>query len=113
MSAVAGAPPIAPGVGTHPPASPPRSPEAPEKQGMSPTKKLVLSLGPETPDCLYSVFLAKLVSLRNALVRLGGELVLCEVAPIAYSVFEACLLNREFTFVADFDAAVAHFAKPT
>jgi len=45
MSAVAGAPPIAPGVGTHPPASPPRSPEAPEKQGMSPTKKLVLSLG--------------------------------------------------------------------
>jgi hypothetical protein len=74
-------------------------------------RKLALSLGPDTPDCLYSVFLAKLISLRNALAKLGGTLVLCEVAPIAYSVFEACLLNREFTFVKDFDAAVAHFEK--
>jgi hypothetical protein len=73
-------------------------------------RKLALSLGPEPPDCLYSVFLAKLVSLRNALLRLGGELVLCELAPIAYNVFEACLLHREFTFAPDFDAAVAHFA---
>ncbi len=29
-------------------------------------RKIALSLGPEPPDCLYSVFLAKLVSLRNA-----------------------------------------------
>ncbi len=74
-------------------------------------RKLALSLGPEAPDCLYSVFLAKLISVRNALKKLDGELVLCEVAPIAYSVFEACLLHREFVFVANFDAAVAYFAR--
>jgi hypothetical protein len=73
-------------------------------------RKLALSLGPAPPDCLYSVFLAKLISIRNALRKLDGELVLCEVAPIAYSVFEACLLHREFVFVPNFDAAVAYFA---
>jgi hypothetical protein len=75
-------------------------------------RKLALSLGPEPPDCLYSVFLAKLISVRNALRKLDGELVLCEVAPIAYSVFEACLLHREFVFLPNFAAAVAHFNKP-
>jgi hypothetical protein len=75
-------------------------------------RKLALSLGPEPPDCLYSVFLAKLISVRNALKRLSGQLVLCDVAPVAFSVFEACLLHREFVFAANFDAAVAHFAKP-
>jgi hypothetical protein len=73
-------------------------------------RKLALSLGPETPDCLYSVFLAKLVSVRNTLLKVGGRMVLCEVGPVAKSVFEACLLHREFTFVPDFEAAVAHFA---
>ncbi len=73
-----------------------------EKQGC---RKLALSLGPEPPDCLYSVFLAKLIAIRNALRRLGGEMVLCEVSPVAYQVFEACLLHREFTFAADFAAA--------
>jgi hypothetical protein len=72
-------------------------------------RKLALSLGPEPPDCLYSVFLAKLVALRNALNRVGGQLVLCELAPIAYNVFEACLLHKEFIFADTFDAAVAHF----
>src|SRR5262245_25166809 len=69
-------------------------------------RKLALSLGPEPPDCMYSVFLAKLVSVRNLLARHEGRLVLCDVAPITYSVFEACLLHKEFTFVPDFAAAV-------
>jgi hypothetical protein len=75
-------------------------------------RKLALSLGPEPPDCLYSVFLAKLISVRNVLRKLDGRLVLCEVAPIAYSVFEACLLHREFVFVPNFDAAIAFFNRP-
>jgi hypothetical protein len=74
-------------------------------------RKLALSLGPEPPDCLYSVFLAKLISVRNALQKLSGDMVLCDVAPIAYNVFEACLLHREFVFVPNFDAAVAYFQK--
>jgi hypothetical protein len=72
-------------------------------------RKLALSLGPEPPDCMYSVFLAKLVSLRNLLARHEGRMVLVDVAPITYSVFEACQLHREFTFVPDFAAAKAHF----
>jgi hypothetical protein len=73
-------------------------------------RKLALSLGPEPPDCLYSVFLAKLVSVRNAVRRLEGRLVLCETAPVTYQVFEACLLHREFDFAADFAAAVVALA---
>lgn len=72
-------------------------------------RNLALSLGPETPYCLYSVFLAKLVAIRNALAKLGGSMVLCDVAPNAYDVFEACQLNREFVFVADIPAALEHF----
>jgi anti-anti-sigma regulatory factor len=72
--------------------------------------RAALSLGPKAPDCLYSVFLSKLVSIRNALRREGGDLVLVEAGPAVRSVFEACLLHREFTFLPDFAAAEAHFA---
>jgi hypothetical protein len=74
--------------------------------------KLALSLGPQTPYCLYSVFLAKLIAIRNALAKTGGRMVLCDVGPNTYSAFEATHLHKEFTFVADFAAAVAHFAAP-
>jgi hypothetical protein len=73
-------------------------------------RKLAFSLGPEPPDCLYSVFLAKLIFIRNTLAKVGGQLVLCEVSPIAFSVFEACLLNRVFVFTDDFPAAIKYFA---
>jgi len=69
--------------------------------------RLALSLGPEPPYCLYSVFLAKLVAVRNALRRAGGHMVLCEVGPHTYSAFEACMLHREFVFVPTFSAAIA------
>jgi len=74
-------------------------------------RRLALSLGPDAPDCMYSVFLAKLVGVRNIIRRSEGALVLCDVAPVTFRVFEACALNREFPFVADFAAAVAWFAK--
>src|SRR5262245_13023420 len=67
-------------------------------------RKLALSLGPQPPDCLYSVFLAKLVAIRNVLHRLGGQFVLCEVSPVAMTIFAACALDREFIFAADFEA---------
>lgn len=79
------------------------------KVAAGPDAKLALSLGPESPYCLYSVFLAKLVSIRNALLRQGGRMVLCYVGPHAYSTFEATQLHKEFTFVPDFAAAIAHF----
>src|SRR5262249_14189464 len=65
-------------------------------------RQLALSLGPEPPDCLYSVFLAKLITIQRTLRENGGGLVLCEVSPVAKSVFEASLLDRQFTFLPDF-----------
>lgn len=72
--------------------------------------RLALALGPETPSCLYSVFLAKLVAIRNTLYRQGGRMVLCEVAPNSYDAFQACQLHREFVFLPDFKAALTHFS---
>jgi hypothetical protein len=75
-------------------------------------RKMALSLGPQPPDCLYSVFLAKLIAVRNALRRHEGRLILCEVSPEAFNVFEACLLHREFTFAPDFASAVLMLSEP-
>jgi hypothetical protein len=60
--------------------------------------RVALALGPQQPDCLYSVFLAKLVSVRNACRRNRGELVLHSLSPLTYSVFEASHLHKEFVF---------------
>ena len=71
---------------------------------------LAMSLGPQTPYCLYSVFLSQLVSIRNAFLKLGGGFVLCEVGPQTLSAFSACKLQTEFVFLPDFAAAVRHFS---
>lgn len=72
-------------------------------------RKLALSLGPESPECLYSVFLAKLISLQRYLREQGGELVLCQVQPVVRDIFAACGLENVFPFVPDFEAAVARW----
>jgi anti-anti-sigma factor len=74
-------------------------------------RKLALALGPEQPECLYSVFLAKLISLQRVLREHGGELALCYATPEVLSIFEACSLDRMFTFVPDFDAAAARWSR--
>ena len=76
-------------------------------------RKLALSLGPLPPDCLYSVFLAKLVTVQRVLEEHGGSLLLCEVAPEVRSIFDATHLDRKFEFVRDFPAAVAHWRGAT
>jgi hypothetical protein len=67
--------------------------------------RIALSLGPKPPECLYSVFLGKLISVQRRLREAGRELMLCEAGPEVRSVFGACKLTEHFTFVADFDAA--------
>ena len=79
--------------------------------GGPPGHKIALSLGPDTPFCLYSVFLAKLVTIRNAVARMGGGLVLCEVGANTFETFKATRLENLFTFVPDFPSAIAHFGK--
>jgi hypothetical protein len=69
-------------------------------------RKLALSLGPQEPQCLYSVFLAKLITVRRRLMEEGGALVLCNVAPAVLGVFTACQLQDYFDFAPDVAAAV-------
>jgi anti-anti-sigma factor len=72
-------------------------------------RKLALSLGPEPPDCMYSVFLAKLITVQRTLHEHRGEMVLCEVGPAVRTIFEACRLDRQFRFAPDFATAVARW----
>ncbi len=74
-------------------------------------RRMALSLGPQSPECLYSVFLAKLITLQRVLREHGGELVLCHVQPDVRNIFAACCLEQLFQFLPDFEAAVAHGAK--
>lgn len=73
-------------------------------------RKLALSLGPGSPDCLYSLFLAKMIMVQRVIREQGGEMVLCETTPEVVAIFEACRLDQHFHFVPDFEAAVAHWA---
>ena len=75
-------------------------------------RKLALNLGPGAPECLYSVFLAKLVTVQRVHAEQGGDMVLCGVSPAVQTVFEACRLDKQFHFVPDFDAAVARWGSP-
>ena len=70
-------------------------------------KKVVLSLGPRPPECLYSVFRAKLMTVQRRLTEHGSSLVLCEVSPEVLGIFQVCRFAEHFQFVPDFDAATA------
>jgi anti-anti-sigma factor len=73
-------------------------------------RKMALSLGPDSPECMYSVFLAKLISLQRVLHEQGGELILCHVQSLVRDIFAACCLENLFCFRPDFEAAIAHWA---
>jgi anti-anti-sigma factor len=74
-------------------------------------RKVALALGPEAPEFLYSVFLAKLVQLRRLLADRAGELLLSYAGPEVRNIFTACALDKIFQFVPDFDAALAHWGE--
>jgi anti-anti-sigma factor len=70
-------------------------------------RKMALSLGPGAVECLYSVFLAKLVTLRRHLLESDGQLRLCDASPETIGVFRACHLDDYFDFLPDQAAALA------
>jgi hypothetical protein len=70
-------------------------------------RKLAFSLGPEPPQCMYSVFLAKLIYIRRRLKECGGCMKLCEAAPDVVHLFEACHLQDFFDFLPDRQSAIA------
>jgi anti-sigma B factor antagonist len=73
-------------------------------------RKMILRLGPGLLDCLYSIFLATLVMVQRNLVERGGALKLCEVSPETFEVFQACHLNRHFSFEPNQETALAGLA---
>ncbi len=72
-------------------------------------RRMALSLGPDALECMYSVFLAKLIALQRILREHQGELVLCEVQPEVREIFRACGMEEMFHFAPDFTAAAAHW----
>ena len=70
-------------------------------------KKLVLSLGPQGVVCLYSVLLARLISLQRKLRDRGCALILCELTPDVKRIFLVCCLDQLFHFANTVDEAVA------
>jgi hypothetical protein len=74
-------------------------------------RKMALSLGPGELECLYSVFLAKLVMIRRNLAEHGGRLKIFDATSDTLGVFEACHLRDYFDFVPDEATAMDQFAK--
>jgi len=69
-------------------------------------RKMAFSLGPQPPNCLYSVFLAKLITVRRRMLEAGGALVLCDASPAVHGVFAACQLQDYFDFAPDTATAI-------
>jgi hypothetical protein len=63
--------------------------------------RIALSLGPKTPECMYSVFLAKLIGLQRRLREKDGDLKLCQCTPQVIDILDACSLVEHFDIVAD------------
>ena len=73
-------------------------------------RKLVIDFSSSAPQCLYSIFLAKLVTIRRHLIERGGKLKLCDATPEVLSVFDACQLRQFFEFHPSQDSAFAAFS---
>ncbi len=70
-------------------------------------RKLVFRFGPKPIECLYSVFLAKLISLQRQLAAHQTGLVLCEVPPFMMDVLRTCRLDTHFLFATTVEQALA------
>lgn len=71
---------------------------------------MILHLGPEEPNCLLSVLLAKLINLQRRLESLGGELALAQVSDNTRNIFRAAGIEKLFRFYTD-ETAALHAAK--
>jgi hypothetical protein len=71
-------------------------------------RRLVLSLGgAHPPQLMYSIFLARLLTIQRQLREQGRDLVLCDAGAAVMAIFDACRLQPHFRFAADLAAAVA------
>jgi len=75
-------------------------------------RKLIVSFDNRPIQCMYSVFLAKLITVQRRLAVHDAVLILAEVHPVIRSVFEACQLDTYFLFTKTVEEALALNAKP-
>jgi anti-anti-sigma factor len=73
-------------------------------------RKLVLCLGPGDFECLYSVFLAKLINVQRKMDAVGGTMALAELSENTQDVFRATGLDKHFKFFPDRTSAIKALA---
>ncbi len=73
-------------------------------------RKMVLNLGPEEPECLISVLLAKLINLARRLAHLGGALALAQTSTHTRTIFRAAGIEKFFHFYPDQASALQAIA---
>ncbi len=75
-------------------------------------RQMVLCLGPEEPDCLISIFLAKMINLQRRLEGIGGAFALAEVSEYTRNIFRIAGIERFFHIYPDQASAVQALSKP-
>lgn len=70
-------------------------------------KKVLLNFG--NVEYLSSAALGKLITLNKKLQAAGGKLILCNIDPQIYEVFEITKLNKLFNIKAEEQAALQEF----
>jgi anti-sigma B factor antagonist len=70
-------------------------------------KKILLNFG--NVEYLSSAALGKLITLNKKLQAAGGKLILCNIDPQIYEVFEITKLNKLFNIKAEEQAALQDF----
>lgn len=58
--------------------------------------RVILDFENKNPQCLFSVFLAKLVGIQKQLEQMGGGLRLCHCNKYVMEIFDACRLSTIF-----------------
>lgn len=66
-------------------------------------RKMILSLGPREPECLFSLFLAKLIGLQR---RLDSGFALAHVSADARLLFRGAGIEKFFRFYPDQQSAL-------
>jgi hypothetical protein len=75
-------------------------------------RKMVLNLGPEEPQCLISVFLAKLINLQRRLDGMSGALTFAHASDYTRNIFRIAGIEKFFHFYPDQQSAVQSLGPP-
>jgi hypothetical protein len=74
-------------------------------------RKMVLNLGPEEPECLISIFLAKLINLQRRLESTHGRLALAHASEHTRDLFRLAGIEKYFRFFPDEPSALRALAE--